>query len=136
MPNFTLNPDEEEASQKDSVISQWDNLPTDDLEIQQDLEEDDDEFSEMKPVVTPVRKVVGQLKSQYEESKRPETWAKAVQGLKSAPMNEEVCDTNVQEENDEDHDEKENSGPVWILPPVEDKPKKKNKKKKKPMRED
>ena len=42
--------------------------------------------------LTPTRKVV-QLQSQIEEIKKPETWAKAVQGLKSVPeFSEKTCD--------------------------------------------
>merc|ERR1712042_285649 len=42
--------------------------------------------------LTPTRKVV-QLQSQTEEMKKPETWAKAVQGLKSVPeFTEKPCD--------------------------------------------
>merc|ERR1712083_249045 len=42
--------------------------------------------------LTPTRKVV-QLQSQIEEIKKPDTWAKAVQGLKSVPeFSEKNCD--------------------------------------------
>merc|ERR1712141_184304 len=47
--------------------------------------------------LTPTRKVV-QLQSQTEEMKRPETWAKAVQGLKSVPeFTEKPCDNSDHE---------------------------------------
>jgi len=106
MPNFTTkntdnqHQDDYQENSIKSVISQWDNLPID------DLSEPDESFSEMKPSadhninqavtaninLTPTRKVV-QLQSQTEEMKRPETWAKAVQGLKSVPeFTEKPCD--------------------------------------------
>jgi hypothetical protein len=88
MPNFSTknsdDPDEEiNSSNNMSVISQWDKLPSADSEP-------DESFSEMKPTknlitTSPAKKVivVNQLKSQNEELKKPETWAKAVQGQKS-----------------------------------------------------
>ena len=87
MPNFTTKNsddlDEETSSNNMSVISQWDKLPSADSEP-------DESFSEMKPTknlitTSPAKKVivVNQLKSQNEELKKPETWAKAVQGQKS-----------------------------------------------------
>ena len=119
IPNFsTTNPVEIESNQ-DSVVSQWDKLSV----AEEILEDSDEVFSEMKSVqMTPTRKVIGQLKSEKEESKKPESWAQAVQGLKSVPEN---CDENVENLN----------GPVWILPPEEDKPKKKKKKNKKVLKE-
>ena len=44
MPNFTTKDINELDSQKSSVISQWDQLPVQELE-----EEDDEVFSEMRP---------------------------------------------------------------------------------------
>merc|ERR1712083_128739 len=106
MPNFTTKntddqyQDDYQENSIKSVISQWDNLPID------DLSEPDESFSEMKSAtdtnfiqaassninLTPTRKVV-QLQSQIEEIKKPETWAKAVQGLKSVPeFTEKPCD--------------------------------------------
>merc|ERR1712156_1153615 len=106
MPNFTTkntddqHQDDYQENSIKSVISQWGNLPID------DLSEPDESFSEMKPTadtnliqavtpninLTPTRKVV-QLQSQAEEMKKPETWAKAVQGLKSVPeFTEKPCD--------------------------------------------
>ena len=87
MPNFSTKNsddlDEETSSNNMSVISQWDKLPSADSEP-------DESFSEMKPAknlitTSPAKKVivVNQLKSQNEELKKPETWAKAVQGQKS-----------------------------------------------------
>ena len=87
MPNFSTKNsddlDEETSSNNMSVISQWDKLPSADSEP-------DESFSEMKPTknlitTSPAKKVivVNQLKSQNEELKKPETWAKAVQGQKS-----------------------------------------------------
>ena len=37
-----------------------------------------------------VRKVVGQLKSRAEETRKPETWAKAVQGIHQNQQDQEV----------------------------------------------
>ena len=37
-----------------------------------------------------VRKVVGQLKSRAEEARKPETWAKAVQGIHQNQQDQEV----------------------------------------------
>merc|ERR1712156_929873 len=111
MPNFTTkntddqHQDDYQENSIKSVISQWDNLPID------DLSEPDESFSEMKPAadtniiqavtpninLTPTRKVV-QLQSQAEEIKKPETWAKAVQGLKSVPeFTEKPCDNSEYE---------------------------------------
>merc|ERR1711884_813303 len=98
MPNFTTTK-EPESQNASSVISQWEKLP----ELRQEdelLQEDepDESFSEMKPSkaktemmqennTTPVRKVVGQLKSELElrleEAKKPQTWANAVKNEKS-----------------------------------------------------
>ena len=163
MPNFTTKDEHEEMAEEkalfpsqnnSSVISQWEKLP----ELRQDeaafelLEDEPDEsFSEMKPVMklpeTPVRKVIGQLKSELEEAKRPQTWAKAVKNEKSVGISESPpnCDNkeNLQqaipkpekseksEKSDEISDLKSetNENPVWILPPP-DEPKKRKKKKK------
>ena len=99
MPNFTTTKEEMEPTSSQnasSVISQWEKLP----ELRQEdelLQEDepDESFSEMKPSkaammqennTTPVRKVVGQLKSELElrleEAKKPQTWANAVKNEK------------------------------------------------------
>ena len=158
MPNFTTKDEHEEMAEEkalfpsqnnSSVISQWEKLP----ELRQDeaqaafelLEDEPDEsFSEMKPVMklpeTPVRKVIGQLKSELEEAKRPQTWAKAVKNEKSVNISESPkCDNNKENElqaiqkSDEKitelKSENSNETPVWILPPP-DEPKKRKKKKK------
>ena len=96
MPNFTTNANDmyldDSIKSGSSVVSQWDKLPIADPEPNnkiETLEDDDEVFSEMKnpsPLIsTPVRKIVGQLKSELEESKKPQSWAKAVQGEKSVP---------------------------------------------------
>merc|ERR1711971_1154654 len=158
MPNFSTknsdDPDEEvNSSNNMSVISQWDKLPSADSEP-------DESFSEMKPTknlitTSPAKKVivVNQLKSQNEELKKPETWAKAVQGQKSVvpevqggqkssemPEKPTVnsCDSD-EKENVENiivvkKNSEDNEGPVWIIPTEENKPKKR-KKKKKPVKD-
>merc|ERR1712029_610416 len=122
MPNFTTKNqadlDEEMDSSKKSstmsVISQWDKLPSADSDP-------DESFSEMKPtknnlITTPVKKViVNQLKSQNEELiKKPETWAKAVQGDKNIMVpgdtrtSFESPEKSIIDSCDNSNDEKEN----------------------------
>ena len=162
MPNFTTTK-EPESQNASSVISQWEKLP--ELRQEDELQEDepDESFSEMKPSkaktemmqennTTPVRKVVGQLKSELElrleEAKKPQTWANAVKNEKSVinpndhpiitsdntcpqpdqPLNSDNKENETSEEINEAKDE---SSPVWILPQEEPKKKKKKKKVKK-----
>ena len=170
MPNFTTTKEEMEPTSSQnasSVISQWEKLP----ELRQDdelLQEDepDESFSEMKPSkaktemmqennTTPVRKVVGQLKSELElrleEAKKPQTWANAVKNEKPVVIinPNDTCppvkpdQTESPEKNsDNKENEKEveeineakearDESPVWILPQEETKKKKKKKKVKK-----
>ena len=161
MPNFTTTK-EPESQNASSVISQWEKLP----ELRQEdelLQEDepDESFSEMKPSkaktemmqennTTPVRKVVGQLKSELElrleEAKKPQTWANAVKNEKSVinPNDHPIISDKPDQPESPDSDNKENekelkeineakdeSSPVWILPQEEPKKKKKKKKVKK-----
>ena len=170
MPNFTTTKEEMEPTSSQnasSVISQWEKLP----ELRQDdelLQEDepDESFSEMKPSkaammqennTTPVRKVVGQLKSELElrleEAKKPQTWANAVKNEKPVVIinPNDTCppvkpDQSEPESPEKNSDNKENEkeveeineakeardeSPVWILPQEETKKKKKKKKVKK-----
>ena len=162
MPNFSTknsdDPDEEiNSSNNMSVISQWDKLPSADSEP-------DESFSEMKPSkaammqennTTPVRKVVGQLKSELElrleEAKKPQTWANAVKNEKPVVIinPNDTCPPvkpDQPESPEKNSDNKENEkeveeineakeardeSPVWILPQEEPKKKKKKKKVKK-----
>ena len=162
MPNFTTTK-EPESQNASSVISQWEKLP----ELRQEdelLQEDepDESFSEMKPSkaktemmqennTTPVRKVVGQLKSELElrleEAKKPQTWANAVKNEKSVInpndhpiISDNTCpqpdqplnsDNKENETSEEINEAKDESSPVWILPQEEPKKKKKKKKVKK-----
>merc|ERR1712141_125575 len=135
MPNFTTHDVIEEVdSQKSSVISQWDQLSGQELVIHEDP---DEVFSEMRPAaasseatteanVPKVRKVVGQLKSRAEEARKPETWAKAVQGIHQNQQDQEVVGeqplprpprpllTNDDDE-DEYHCDKENVEPFAVV---------------------
>jgi len=104
MPNFTTHDVIEEVdSQKSSVISHWDQLSGGHQELLINEEDPDEVFSEMRPAaasseatttseanVPKVRKVVGQLKSRAEEARKPETWAKAVQGIHQNQQDQEV----------------------------------------------
>ena len=160
MPNFTTTK-EPESQNASSVISQWEKLP--ELRQEDELQEDepDESFSEMKPSkaktemmqennTTPVRKVVGQLKSELElrleEAKKPQTWANAVKNEKSVinPNDHPIISDKPDQPESPDSDNKENekelkeineakdeSSPVWILPQEEPKKKKKKKKVKK-----
>ena len=158
MPNFTTKEEIPSSQNASSVISQWEKLPElrqEDEQEQRVEEEDepDESFSEMKPsmmqenniTTTPVRKVVGQLKSEFEQAKKPKTWANAVKNEKSVVIinpsdndkateqkQPEECQTSDNKENEKESEEsKINENPVWILPPEEPKKKKKKKKVKK-----
>ena len=88
MPNFTTQPSFDPDSSKNSVISQWENLIHSSKDVLEEFQDSDSDFSEMKSenlAPIKVRKVIGQLKSEKEESKKPETWAMAVQGVRSVP---------------------------------------------------
>merc|ERR1712141_381918 len=73
-----------------------------------------------------VRKVVGQLKSRAEEARKPETWAKAVQGIHQNQQDQEVVGehplprpprpllTNDEEE-EQHHCDKENVEPFAVV---------------------
>ena len=73
-----------------------------------------------------VRKVVGQLKSRAEEARKPETWAKAVQGIHQNQQDQEVVGeqplprpprpllTNDDEE-EQHHCDKENVEPFVVV---------------------
>ena len=163
MPNFTTTK-EPESQNASSVISQWEKLP--ELRQEDELQEDepDESFSEMKPSkaammqennTTPVRKVVGQLKSELElrleEAKKPQTWANAVKNEKpvviinpndTCPPTKPDQPESPEKNSDNKENEKEveeineakearDESPVWILPQEEPKKKKKKKKVKK-----
>ena len=151
MPNFGTTSEEDEESNKKSVVSQWENL------ADSSDSESDEKFVEMsKPVkqtvntnVAAVRKVVGQLKSEViEEAKKPETWAKAVTGVKNPEeilqkINNQINTINCDKENllpekevdqeiiqsASDNDIKQQ--PIWILPPAEENKARRRKKGKK-----